>query len=234
METGRVSQSNAAASDAILARAADLFFERGFASVTTADVATAAGVSKKTLYRLFSTKEELLVAAAAAEMDAFGRRLDAITDEPGAGLTAVLPAFVRALAAQIARVGRILAGDVRRLPNVWNAIDRLRQDVIFGRLERLIGRMIDGGIVRPDVDRRLIMEMHVMLIQHLVTPAQVFRLEVSPLELYESVLKMFYGGILTGRGRRAMAREIGLSAAGTFGGRPTGGPSTSGSGKGST
>ncbi len=194
--------------DALLARAADLFFDRGFADVTTADVASAAGISKKTLYRLFPTKEALLLAAVRREMQAFSRRLDAIISSPGTGPLAVMREFLRALAGQMARVGKVLAGDVRRLPALWQAIDRLRQDVLLGRLGRLLERMVADGIVRDDLDRRLILELHVVLIQNLVTPHQIFRLEMSPVSMLEAVVKIVYGGILTGRGRRGMMREL--------------------------
>ncbi len=43
-------------------RALDLFDERGFSQVTIEEVATAAEVSPSTVYRLFGTKEGLLVA----------------------------------------------------------------------------------------------------------------------------------------------------------------------------
>ena len=214
METKRVSDSDttpehlSALSDFILARAADLFFDRGFASVTTADIASGVGVSKKTLYRLFPTKEALLIAAVTREMGVFGRKLDAITGAADASMLSVLREFVRSLAGQIARVGRLLTNDVRRVPGLWETLDRLRQDVILGRLDRLLERMIADGVVRDDIDRRLLMEVHVALIQNLVPPAQIFRLDISPLAMYEAVIKIVYGGILTERGRRGMAREL--------------------------
>jgi hypothetical protein len=116
--------------------------------------------------------------------------------------------FLRALAGQMARVSKVLASDVRRMPALWRAIDRLRQDLLLGRLGRLLERMVADGIVRDDIDRRLIMELHVVLIQNLVTPHQIFRLEMSPVAMLEGVVKIVYGGILTGRGRRGMAREL--------------------------
>jgi AcrR family transcriptional regulator len=209
METIRVSDDAAPSLlDSLLARAADLFFDRGFGSVTTADVASAAGVSKKTLYRLFPTKEALLLAAVRREMAEFSARLDGIVSSPGASPLAVMREFLRALAGQMARVGNVLASDVRRLPAVWQAIDRLRQEVVLGRLDRLLERMVADGIVRGDIDRRLIMELHVVLIQYLVTPHQIFRLEMAPVAMLEGVIKIVYGGILTGRGRRGLAREL--------------------------
>src|SRR4051812_5089743 len=44
----------------ILIRAREEFFTHGFSKVTTGELATALGISKKTLYQHFASKEELL------------------------------------------------------------------------------------------------------------------------------------------------------------------------------
>lgn len=50
--------------DYITQLAADLFLQKGIASVTIKDVATAAGVGEATLFRYFSTKQNLVLRAA--------------------------------------------------------------------------------------------------------------------------------------------------------------------------
>ena len=47
----------------ILTKAREEFFTHGFSKVTTDELAVALGISKKTLYQHFSSKEELLQAA---------------------------------------------------------------------------------------------------------------------------------------------------------------------------
>src|SRR6188768_168311 len=72
-------------------RALDLFDERGFAAVTIEQVAAAAEVSPSTVYRLFGTKEGLLVADEFDVMseDALRDFLD-VDDPVGSLLAAVL------------------------------------------------------------------------------------------------------------------------------------------------
>lgn len=72
-------------------RALDLFDERGFHAVTIDQVATAAEVSPSTVYRLFGTKEGLLVADEFDTMseDALEELLD-VDDPVGSLLAAVL------------------------------------------------------------------------------------------------------------------------------------------------
>jgi AcrR family transcriptional regulator len=72
-------------------RALDLFDERGFHSVTIEQVATAAEVSPSTVYRLFGTKEGLLVADEFDTMneEALAELLD-LSDPVGSLIAAVV------------------------------------------------------------------------------------------------------------------------------------------------
>lgn len=57
------SQDKASSSDRLLLAAIDLVSERGYNGVTTQEIATAAGLSEKTLFRHFGSKQNLLEAA---------------------------------------------------------------------------------------------------------------------------------------------------------------------------
>src|ERR687885_383370 len=80
-------------------KAMELFVARGFDRVTVAEVAAAAGVSEKTVFNYFPTKEDLFFdevpARQAALVDAIRRR------QPGESIVAALR--------------RLQAGDCRRL-----------------------------------------------------------------------------------------------------------------------
>lgn len=62
----------------ILAAAAKLFAERGFADADTQELADRLGVGKGTLYRYFPSKRELFLAAADLGMRRLSERLDAV------------------------------------------------------------------------------------------------------------------------------------------------------------
>ncbi|MBN3513067.1 TetR/AcrR family transcriptional regulator [Mycolicibacterium septicum] len=63
MPTGRGRPRDAAADRAILQAALDLFIERGVEGSSIEQIAKRAGVGKPTIYRRWSTKEELIAAA---------------------------------------------------------------------------------------------------------------------------------------------------------------------------
>lgn len=67
--------------EAIAAAAIALFLERGFDQVSVADVAAAAEVSKRTLFKYFPSKEDLVVQRFADHQDESARHVRA--REPG-------------------------------------------------------------------------------------------------------------------------------------------------------
>jgi AcrR family transcriptional regulator len=77
-----------AAREAIAATARRLFAERGFDSVRVAEVAVAAGVSEKTVFNYFPTKEDL---AFAGREQGIAQFVKAITERPSG--TSVLDVF---------------------------------------------------------------------------------------------------------------------------------------------
>lgn len=72
--------------DAILQGALRLFAQRGVASVSTDDIAAAAGVNRTTLYRRFGSKSEVVNAAASYETSQVVARIEAQLPELPAGV----------------------------------------------------------------------------------------------------------------------------------------------------
>lgn len=127
--------------DALLAAAAELFAERGYATASIADLARACGVSKGLLYHYYRDKEHLLFDIADRYMDT----LRAIV-EPGAGngkadpaahLRALIGRFMLAYRDSAAR-HRVLVQDVKYLsPRHRNRI-RAKQKAVVDSLAQAI------------------------------------------------------------------------------------------------
>jgi TetR/AcrR family transcriptional regulator len=135
--------------EAILARAAELFAQRGYPATTMNAVAEAAGLSKPTLYHYFRDKEALLVSIAEGHVE----RLEALVRETAAqGLPAeerlerLIVRFVEAYAdAQHAH--RVLTEDVRFM----KPDDRAR---VLGKERRVVDAFADAiAELRPDARR---------------------------------------------------------------------------------
>jgi AcrR family transcriptional regulator len=89
-----------------IAEAQHLFRERGYDATTVDDIAAAAGVSRRTFFRYFDTKEDVLFAEHGPRLAAFRELLAAEAEAGQAPLAAVRAAIVRLFAASVAEQRR--------------------------------------------------------------------------------------------------------------------------------
>jgi AcrR family transcriptional regulator len=100
--------------DTLLDAAGDLMRERGWAETTMAEVATAAGVSRQTLYHEFGSRNEFAQAYVLRETGRFVASVETAvssrTGDPGAALVAAFEVFLAAAAGH-PLIRAIVSGD---------------------------------------------------------------------------------------------------------------------------
>ena len=194
----------------ILERSSERFFRSGFSGVTMSELAQELGMSKKTLYRHFRGKEALLRACVERTLRELDRRLQATFGDPEGSNIARLK---RMLAEAVALFGHLTSAFVddlyRRAPGLWRWVSEERERIIFARLEDLIVRGREEGTVRSDVDPRLAWKILVTIMGETLTPATIVTLQVSASELFDTVTRILFGGLLTEEGRRQFGADQG-------------------------
>jgi AcrR family transcriptional regulator len=180
----------------IVNAAGKLFLKRGFFGVTSDDIAAELGISKATLYRCFKSKEGILVTF----VDSL--RTEAIT-EIEAIVGDETSAFFEKIARLALRVSRmfpllnsVLAEDIKRsLPDVWKDIEDFRRQKIMINFRILVDEGIRKGVFRGDVDRDLIVEMYLTLIEKFLDPDTLLRKNKTAGEVFKSIIAVFFSGI---------------------------------------
>ena len=118
-EDPRITRSRAL----IMEAAAQVFLERGYPGTSVDDIAAAAGVSKRTVYNVFTDKEGLfraIIGDAIATAERFSAQFAATTTET-TDAAAALTTLARELAAlvlsgRVVPLRRLLIGEARRFP----------------------------------------------------------------------------------------------------------------------
>jgi AcrR family transcriptional regulator len=187
----------------IVRTAADLFFSRGFVHVTADDIAGRLGISKATLYKAFASKEGILRAAVRGFLREVSQRVEGILSDPKMGFVEKLAVLFAYVGDMISRFGPLFVRDIQKAaPRVWREIDDFRRDKIFENFRAVLGAGRREGLFRGDVDEDLLLQMFAFLIGEFINPEAILRSGRSPAEAFESVIKVFFQGILTDRGRR--------------------------------
>ncbi|OZB80954.1 MAG: hypothetical protein B7X41_10510 [Microbacterium sp. 14-71-5] len=142
--TGLMSRRKAATAGEIATEAARLFAERGVAQVTAAEIAEASGVSLRTFYRYFATKEDAVAPVLEIGAARWQAALEEAEEEPAVAIPAVLAAQLTPETPEEAEglsrmrpLLRALAED-RELRAVWHRVNHESE-------ERLVGLIAERG-----------------------------------------------------------------------------------------
>jgi len=186
----------------IVAAAAELFFSRGFVRVTADDIAAELGISKATLYKEFRSKEEILRASVRGFMDEIIVRVDTLIKDDSLSFVERLAALFSLLGSRISHLGPLFVRDIQKSsPTVWKEIEEFRRDKIMKNFKTILAAGHEQGFFRGDVDSGLLLKMFLKLVEEFVNPTEILRSGRSPTETFESVIKVFFQGILTDKGR---------------------------------
>ncbi|OGD22086.1 MAG: hypothetical protein A2W03_05525 [Candidatus Aminicenantes bacterium RBG_16_63_16] len=196
----------AALRERIVEAAGGLFLSRGFIRVTADEMAAEVGISKATLYRVFRSKEEILRAVVRGLMAEIGGRVDALIRDENLGFVERLARLVAFVGGRISRFGPLFIRDLQKAaPAVWKEVEAFRREKLLANFKTILAAGHKQGLFRGDIDLDLLLEMFLRLVEAFVNPAEVLRSGRPPAETFESVIKVFFQGILTDRGRRDFA-----------------------------
>lgn len=177
---------------AILDAALDLLARCGVAGLSIEAVAAHASVAKTTVYRRWSSKTELVLAALA-------QMKGPIVQPPGVSVREDLLYLMRYACRSWhrpeAQIFARLVAEADQHPEIgeqyWQRIIKPRREVMYGVLRR----GIDEGLIRPDADLELIHEM-------LIAPVVMGRLHEGVRGRTDAQVEQLVDAVLAGWGPR--------------------------------
>ena len=192
--------------DRILDAAQARFFAHGFSHASMDRLASDLGMSKKTLYLHFRSKDALLEAV----MDRFTHRIavsmDAILADRSLDFPARTSLLLETLGRHIALLDRHFIEDMsRQAPQIWKKVEDFRRDRIFSVFGALIREGAAKGHFRKDLDPDLILQIYLLSIQNVLNPRILSTLSHSASQVFEALLSVLFEGMLTDMGRRRFA-----------------------------
>jgi len=180
----------------ILGYARERFFAVGFRSITMEEIATSLGLSKKTLYVHFATKNELVEAVLMAKAGRVRACLDKILAE-STPVEEKMATVLEAIQEETAEVKAPFLHDLRRYaPEVFEHFRTFRAATIPGYFSRIMEEGQRAGRVRKDLKPALILTLLMSSIEGILNPDSLLRLKSTPREGIETILKIVFEGIL--------------------------------------
>jgi AcrR family transcriptional regulator len=180
----------------------------GFGPLNMGELATELGMSKKTLYLYFESKEALVRAI----IDDLGEEVRStalqLLNDPQLAFSVKVRRFIAGMIERISRLSPAALRDVqRRAPELYHRLEEMRAQNISLIFGQFIAQGQRAGLVREDVQSTVAVEFLLRGIQGTLAPEALRRLELPPSEVFENVMNLFFGGLLTTAGRKDYERN---------------------------
>ncbi|NUN70953.1 MAG: TetR/AcrR family transcriptional regulator [Bacteroidetes bacterium] len=186
----------------ILELAKDRFFRSGFNKVTLDELSGELGISKKTMYKFFPSKEEMVKAVVWMMMHRVEKEVKRITeqDKPFTHRLADLIIFI---GRTVGKLSKSFQQDMKRFaPVIWNEVERFRQEHIVGKVVAMIRRAKEEKVFREDINDEVIVLMVTTCFQNILTPDVLAEHAFSPKEALYTIFHVIFEGSLTEDARK--------------------------------
>ncbi|MDX9804958.1 MAG: TetR/AcrR family transcriptional regulator [bacterium] len=184
----------------VVNEAKKLFFVYGFKKVSMDEIAAACKMSKKTIYQLYSSKDELIRECVSRITTAKVSEIHKILDSSPlicGGLKGMFEIF----SSINQDVSEAMMRDMSYFPDIWNMIEEKRMTV-FARMGDIIEQGKIDGSIQPELNVDLFLRIFMGILQRFANPAMFAELNLRPSEFIEQMKMVVFEGILTVKARR--------------------------------
>ncbi|WP_153483338.1 TetR/AcrR family transcriptional regulator [Segnochrobactrum spirostomi] len=189
----------------ILAAARLIFADRLYSGLTMDGLAAALGMSKKTIYAHFPSKEALIGALVEATGRTIRRRVGEVLADPNRDFAGRLEGVLAIVSTYLGLLTPPLVDDLaRHAPQIVAAIDALKARNIPLVIGEVLRGGVTAGLVRDDIDIPFAVEFWLETIKGLHTPASLARTERTPRAVFDEAFALFLAALLTDRGRATL------------------------------
>lgn len=186
----------------ILAGARGHFFSHGFRAVTMDDLARDLGMSKKTLYRHFSSKHEILETLLTSKMADAEADLTSVVTDKNLDFPERLRRMLECVRRHTSELSPTFLRDMGRdMPGLFAIVKERRSHIIRKHWGALMEEGMRKGLVRRDLPLEMLLGMLIGAADAVVNPIRLSEMGLTVQEAYGMIVRTFLAGIATEKGR---------------------------------
>lgn len=179
----------------ILDLSQEILFKKGYSAFKVDELAKELSMSKKTIYRIFANKEELVRSMVKRFLSRIDREISHIVksyDDPLQRLQKI----IYYMGNELSRIDKPYFDLKRALPSLWKETENFREKK-FEYLHDILREGKEKGWIRNDVDLEIALLMYIGAVRNVTDPEVVLNQPFSIKEIIENVIKIFFEGVLT-------------------------------------
>jgi TetR/AcrR family transcriptional regulator, cholesterol catabolism regulator len=184
----------------VLERVRELFFKYGVRSVSMDDICRDLGISKKKLYQLFSSKNELVEKLLELERQNFEIIFDTYNFE-GVNAIDILLTVSKEVGERFRDVSPSMTFDLKKYyPDIYHQHIEERIDFIFKKIQINLEKGVNQGVYRDDLSIELVARLYIRRLIDLHNPEFFPADKFSFQTLFEAMFDNFIRGIANPKG----------------------------------
>ncbi|MCH8010471.1 MAG: TetR/AcrR family transcriptional regulator [Candidatus Marinimicrobia bacterium] len=192
-------QESSAKKDQILEQSFDSITQDGVRSFTVETLSQKLGMSKKTIYKFFPTKEILIEKSVDFFTGLIERKFKKmIAEEPNPAKQFV--SVMQFIIGQVSRVPMDRVAELKsRYPKVWKKVEDFRlarRDDFY----TILSEAQRQGYVREDIDVKVVATLHMNIVNSTFQPEFFINNNLAPAETIKIYFKMITSGLFTEQG----------------------------------
>ena len=190
----------------ILEYSRKLFLHEGFNKTTMDEIAGWLKISKKTIYKNFVSKDELV--REAVMNFALGNH-EKINKLVSSDYNAVEKSFkmLNFVGAMLVQISESFLDDIRNfMPDLWKEIDKIRTKILYTNLKSIIEQGQIEGYFIDDQKSDTLVALFIVSIRGVINPDSLIENKLTPVKAAESIIELLLNGMLTNKGRKLFAK----------------------------
>ncbi len=195
-------QNKSPVRDRIILQCTEIFLQSGFSKISMDEIAVSLGMSKKTIYKYFSNKEELVKTVMETFWNESLSQIDSVMKEDGVDSLLRLIKFLELAGDRASKIHKTYMEDlIKYFPDYWRGFDERRRSM----LKTVVGKiMSDGkkeGVIRNEVDEDFFILVFQSVIASIANPEVMAKIPYSLHQVFKNIVEILFMGVLTKEGR---------------------------------
>lgn len=187
----------------IIVLAESLFTRFGFTRVTMSEIASGLSISKKTLYKHFKNKEEIIHAILNQTKRAIETHVDHLLQNEDLPFLKKLHLLLEFLGKSSSRMKGPLIEELKQhYPGVYLEIKEFQRERGLNRFTELIQEGVKRGVFRKDINTEIVVHIYISAVRELIDPSFLSLSPLSADQIYANITAILFEGILTESSRK--------------------------------
>ena len=175
-------------------------FKDGISKTTMSDLASEMKISKKTIYKFFPSKDELVTAIAKRFMGRIRKNIEATLNKKTNAVEKITE-LVLIITKVVSKVGDNWMKEMQKnYPHLWYEIDNFRTKMIVENLAKVFEQGKAEGLLE-DHPTPIIMTIYMASVRAVIQPDFVIHNNFSLKEAVQHTFRIMMNGILTSKGK---------------------------------